>query len=65
MIKFKKVLGVASTVAAVFVLGSTSSFAAVDVGAINETVTDVATIGAAIMGVLVAVAGVKYVRRAL
>jgi hypothetical protein len=42
-----------------------SAFAAVDTQAITDTVTDVTSVGAAVMGVLVAVAAVKYVRRAL
>ena len=42
-----------------------SAFAAVDTQKIDETVADVASVGAAIMGVLVAIAAIKYVRRAL
>ena len=65
MFKFKKIAGVASAVAVTSVLTATSAFAAVDVGPISDLVTDVGSIGAAIMGVLIAIAGIKYIRRAL
>lgn len=51
--------------AALVAASVSSAFAEVDVTGITETVTDVTSIGAAIMGVLVAVAAIKYVRRAL
>ena len=65
MFKFKKIAGVLSAVAVVSLASVSSAFASVEVGAITDTVTDVATIGTAIMGVLIAIAGIKYVRRAL
>lgn len=65
MFKLKKIAGVMSAVAVTSVLTATSAFAEVDVSGITETVSDVTSIGAAIMGVLVAIAAIKYVRRAL
>ena len=65
MFKMKKIVGVVSAVAVTSVLTATSAFAQVDTQAITDTVADVTTIGAAIMGVLIAIAGIKYVRRAL
>jgi chromate transport protein ChrA len=65
MFKMKKIAGVLSAVAVTSVLTVNSAFAAVDVTAITDTVTDVASVGAAVMGVLIAVAAVKYIRRAL
>ncbi len=65
MFKIKKIAGVASAVAVTSVLTATSAFAAVDTGPISDLVTDVASIGAAVMGVLIAIAGIKYIRRAI
>jgi hypothetical protein len=65
MFKLKKIAGVMSAVAVTSVLTATSAFADVDTQAITDTVADVTSVGAAVMGVLVAVAAVKYVRRAL
>lgn len=42
-----------------------SAMAAVDTTAITDTVTDVAAVGTAVFGVLVAVKAIKLVRRAL
>lgn len=42
-----------------------SAFAAVDVAAITGLATDVAAVGAAVFGILVAVKGIKLIRRAL
>jgi hypothetical protein len=65
MFKFKKIAGVVVSVAAASVLTATSAFAAVDVTPISDLSTDVASIGAAVMGILIAIAGIKYIRRAL
>lgn len=65
MFKFKKIAGVLSSVAVTSVLTVTSAFAAVDVAPISDLSTGVASIGAAVMGVLIAIAGIKYIRRAL
>jgi hypothetical protein len=65
MFNFKKIAGVASAVAVTSVLTATSAFAAVDVAPISDLSADVASIGAAVMGVLIAIAGIKYIRRAL
>lgn len=65
---FLMLKNVKTKLAAAFALGAasiSSAFAATDVQAINDTVEDVTAVGAAVMGVLVAVAAVKYVRRAL
>ena len=67
MFKIKKIAGVVSAFAVTSVLTVSSAFAAstLDVTDITDLKTDVATIGGAIMGVLVAIAGIKYIRRAL
>jgi hypothetical protein len=42
-----------------------SAFAAVDVTAITGVATDVATVGAAVFGIYVAVKAIKLIRKAL
>lgn len=65
MIKIKKIAGVVSAVVVTSVLTVTAAHAEVDVAPITDLMTDVASIGAAVMGVLIAIAGIKYIRRAL
>ena len=65
MFKFKKIAVGASAVLVTSVLTATSAFAEVDVTPISNLLTDVTAIGAAVMGVLIAIAGIKYIRRAL
>lgn len=42
-----------------------SAMAAVDVTAITDTLTDIATVGAAVFAVYVGIKAIKFVRRAL
>lgn len=56
---FKKIAGVLVSVAPL------SAFAAADVTAVTGAGTDVAAVGAAVFGVMVAIALVKWIRRAL
>ncbi|MDD5215380.1 MAG: major capsid protein [Methylococcales bacterium] len=65
MFKIKKIAGVVSAVAVTSVLTVSAAYAAVDTGPIDDLLADVASIGAAVMGVLIAIAGIKYIRRAL
>ena len=44
---------------------SANAMAAVDVSPITDIVTDIGLVGAAVFGVLVAVKGIKLLRRAL
>lgn len=62
--KMKKIAGVASAVVVTSVLTVGSASAAVDVSPIVDSVADVITVGGAIISVLGAVAGVKYIRKA-
>jgi hypothetical protein len=41
------------------------AFAAIDVSDITGLATDVATVGAAVLGILVAIKGIKLIRRCL
>lgn len=65
MLRIKKIVGVVSAVAVTSVLTVTAAHAAVDTGPIDDLLTDIASIGTAVMGVLIAIAGIKYIRRAL
>ena len=65
MFNFKIIAGAVSAVAVTSVLTATSAFADVDVAPITNLLSDVTAIGAAVMGVLIAIAGIKYIRRAL
>lgn len=51
--------------AAALALASASSFATVDVTEITGTKTDIAAVGAAVLGVFIAIKLYKWVRRAL
>lgn len=46
-------------------LASVGAFAATDVTAVTASATDIAAVGAAVFGVMVAIKLVKWVRRAL
>lgn len=65
MFKMKKIAGVVSAVAVTSVLTASSAFAAVDVGGFDDAKTDVVSVGTAALGVLIAAATFKYIRRAL
>lgn len=60
---FKKVSSFVSAVAVTSVLTAGSALAAIDTAAIDETKGDVATVGAAIIAIFVAIAGFKYIRK--
>lgn len=47
------------------VMMATAAHAAIDVTPLEDTKADVAIVGAAVFGVLVAIAGFRYVRRLL
>lgn len=64
----KRMVYRAVAVSAAFVLGATGAHAAVPADvttAISTAVTDVGTVGAAILGVIVAIMAFKWLRRAL
>lgn len=63
MFKIKKIAGVVSAVAVTSVLTAGSAFAAIDVTPLNDSLTDVSSVGAAIMSIFVAIAGFKYIRK--
>jgi hypothetical protein len=65
MFKIKKIAGVVSAVAVTSVLTVSTAFAEVSVDAFDDAKTDVVTVGTAALGVLVAAATFKYIRRAL
>ncbi|MGB4497799.1 MAG: major capsid protein [Methylococcaceae bacterium] len=62
---FKKISGFVSAVAVTSVLTAGSAFAAIDTGAFDEAKTDVATVGGAALGVIIAAIAFKYIRKAL
>lgn len=65
MSKIKKIAGVVSAALVTSVLTATSALAAVDVSEITTAQTDVGTVGTAALGVIIAAAAFKYIRRAL
>lgn len=65
MFKIKKIAGVLTAVAVTSAVTASSAFAAIDVTELTNAGTDVATVGGAALGVLMAAAAFKYVRRAL
>lgn len=65
MFKFKKIAGVVSSVAVTSVFTATSAYAAIESTVFDTAKTDVDTLGAAALGVLIAAATFKYIRRAL
>ena len=65
MFKIKKIAGVVSAVAVTSVLTVSSAFAAVDLTPIDTALTDVASVGAGVLGVIIAASAFKYIRKAL
>lgn len=65
MFKIKKIAGVVSAVVVTSVLTAGSAFAAVDTGAFDTATSDVNTVGAAALGVIIAAMTFKYIRKAL
>ncbi len=65
MFKIKKIAGVVSAVAVTSVLTAGSAMAAIDTVPLETALTDVGTVGAAVMGIIIAAMAFKYVRKAL
>jgi hypothetical protein len=65
MFKIKKIAGVVSAVAVTSVLTSGSAFAEISTAAFDTATTDVATVGGAALGVIIAAMAFKYIRKAL
>ena len=65
MFKIKKIAGIVCAVVVTSAITAPSAFAAIESTIFDGAKTDVETVGGAALGVLIAAATFKYIRRAL